>query len=69
MNDNKNPKSVYPPKMRNFATTSNGEKLFSYGTKTFSNISGLKTDSIVVNNIACPEFDYTESLADEETTK
>ncbi|WP_297521093.1 hypothetical protein [uncultured Clostridium sp.] len=69
MNDNKNPKSVYPPKMRSFSTTSNDEKLFSCNTNTFSNISEFEEDPIVVNNIACPEFDYTENLADEETTK
>ena len=69
MNDNKNPKSVYPPKMRNFATYTNGEKLFSYGTKTFINIPGLGVDPTVSNNIACPEFDYTENLVDEDTTK
>ncbi|MGL4450833.1 MAG: hypothetical protein ACRCTZ_06540 [Sarcina sp.] len=68
-NDKKNPKSVYPPKMRNFANTYTGEKLTSYSTQTFINIPGLGVDPIVINNISCPEFDYTESLADEDTTK
>lgn len=68
-NYKKNPKSVYPPKMRNFAKSYNGERLFSYDSHTFINIPRLDSDPIVVNNIACPEFDYTESLADPDTTK
>lgn len=63
-NDKKNPKSVYPPKMRNFAKSYTSEKFLSYDTQTFINIPGLGIDPIVVNNIACPEFDYTENLAD-----
>ncbi|MGL4656415.1 MAG: hypothetical protein ACRCWM_11160 [Sarcina sp.] len=68
-NDKKNPKSVYPPKMRDFAKSYDGEKLISYGTQTFINIPGLGVDPIVVSNISCPEFDYTENLADKDTTK
>ena len=69
MDDTKNPKSVYPPEMRNFATSCNGEKLFSYSTKTFISIPEHEIDPIVSNNIACPEFDYTENLVDKDTTK
>lgn len=68
MSDIKNPKSVYPPKMRNFAP-STGKELVSYSQKTFINIPGLGIDPIVSENISCPEFDYTENLADKDTTK
>lgn len=70
MNDDKNekPLSSYPPKMRNFTPTKE-QKLISYGKKTFINVQGLATDPIVASNISTPEFDYTETLADEDTTK
>lgn len=68
MDDNKNDKSIYPPKMRNFAST-DCENILSYKKKTFVNIPGLGVDPIVSENIVCPEFDYTENLADKNTTK
>ncbi|WP_297437083.1 hypothetical protein [uncultured Clostridium sp.] len=70
MNNEKDekPLSVYPPKMRNFSPNKD-EKLISYGKKTFINIEGLATDPIVSSNISTPEFDYTETLSDIDTTK
>lgn len=63
MNDNNNPKTIYPPKMRNFAENPS-EAIISYGKKTFINIPGLGIDPVVSSNIVCPEFDYTEDLTD-----
>ncbi|MGL4989727.1 MAG: hypothetical protein ACRCX8_10405 [Sarcina sp.] len=68
MEKNKNSKQVYPPAMRNFASY-DSKQVCSYGKKTFINIPALGCDPIVSNNIVTAEFDYTDSLADQDSTK
>ncbi|WP_244833843.1 hypothetical protein [Clostridium sp. BJN0001] len=62
MKDNNKNSNIYLPKERTDYNTPDTE----FENKTNLKHENPASDKIVVNNIACPEFDYTEDMTDDE---
>lgn len=61
-----NQKSPYLPKVRTGYHPSQSAVDSSNGTDKSIHLPNPAVDTITVNNIACNEFDYTESMMNED---